>query len=75
MGAKILLEPAQLGDKAGGRSCEAAGMRWRLLAGLEEGVCGLSGLGGRTDSADRTETGWPTHHQSRYGHKGMHNMI
>jgi len=40
-------------DTAGdGISSVAAVMMWRLLAGLEEGVGGLSGLGGLADNAE-----------------------
>jgi len=47
------LDPAQLVDTAGdGISSVAAVMMWRLLAGLEEGVGGLSGLGGLADNAE-----------------------
>ena len=48
MGANILLEPAQLGAIGEDASASVkAGMRWRRLDGREEGVGGLSGLGGR----------------------------
>ena len=53
IGANCLLDPAQLVDTAGdGISSVAAVVMWRLLAGLEEGVGGLSGLGGLADSAE-----------------------
>lgn len=52
MGANFLLGPAQLGETGGDESCKAAGMRWRLLAGREEGVGGRSGLGGRATGAN-----------------------
>lgn len=49
MGANILLEPAQLGAFGGDESASVkAGVRWRRLAGWEEGVGGRSGLGGRS---------------------------
>ena len=48
MGANILLEPAQLEALGGDESASVkAGVRWRRLAGREEGVGGRSGLGGR----------------------------
>ena len=48
MGANILLVPAQLGAFGVSKSASVkAGVRWRRLAGREDGVGGRSGLGGR----------------------------
>lgn len=41
-----------MGTAGDGICSVAAGRMWRLLAGLEEGVGGLSGLGGLADKAE-----------------------